>query len=162
MVNQELLEYEGSKTLITPTSFEPLISVSEVEGQVFKTGAINQMTSALQRRFFKQDPDWAQFAPNLVPVDILFRLGVHDEDWYVQAPATAALKSLALGQPTVLQFFYQRLRHPDPDARSHAAHALGEIARREPEVLDGEVIERAVGHLAEMGDRDACNKWWRS
>jgi hypothetical protein len=105
--------------------------------------------------------DWAQFAPNLVPVDVLFRLAVHDEDWYVQAPATAALKSLAHGQPSVLQWFYQRLGHPNAEARSHAAQAIADIADREPEILDGDELERAATRLTEMGDRDALKQLQR-
>src|ERR1700693_4194863 len=44
----------------------------------------------------------AQYAPELVPLDILERLSVHDEDWYVQAPANAALKAMIRSIPATL------------------------------------------------------------
>jgi TIR domain len=37
---------------------------------------------------------WAQFTPECVPVDILVRLSSYNEDYYVERPANAALKSM--------------------------------------------------------------------
>lgn len=52
----------------------------------------------------------AQYAPALVPVDILMRLSKYDEDWYVQAPANAALKAMASSMPIILGIYYNRLQ----------------------------------------------------
>jgi hypothetical protein len=78
----------------------------------------------------------AQFAPNLVPVELLIKLSVHSEDWYVETPANAALKAMARSMPAVLHTFFTRLHSQDAEKRVHAAHALRDIAKREPEILD--------------------------
>jgi len=54
--------------------------------------------------------DLAHSAPALVPLDILLKLGVYDEDWYVEAPAAAALKAMARSFPEVLNVFFMQLR----------------------------------------------------
>ena len=99
--------------------------------------------------------DHAQFAPDRIPVDILIDLSKFDEDWYVQAPANAALKSIASSQPGILHIYYQRLVSSDPDERAHAAHALLEIAQTEPDILDLGGLQRAHGRLVQMGDKEA-------
>ena len=55
--------------------------------------------------------DLAQYAPDRVPVDVLQRLSVYDEDWYVQAPANAALKAIASSIPSVLRIYFMRTPH---------------------------------------------------
>jgi TIR domain len=66
----------------------------------------------------------ANSAPDRVPLDLLLTLSVHDEDWYVEAPANAALKAMAHSFPAVLQVFYVRLRSSTSEERLHAAQAL--------------------------------------
>lgn len=80
--------------------------------------------------------NWAQFAPDRVPIDILLKLSVHDEDWYVQAPANAALKSMAGAVPGVLEIVYSRLRSSDAEERAHAAACILDIAKGEPGLLE--------------------------
>jgi nucleoside phosphorylase len=101
--------------------------------------------------------EFAQFAPNQVPVDILLDLSKHDEDWYVQAPANAALKAIASSQPAVLHIYYQRLISNDPNERAHAAYALLGIAQKEPEILDLGKLKRAHARLVQLGDKEARN-----
>lgn len=101
--------------------------------------------------------DLAQFAPDRVPFDILLGLSVHNEDWYVQAPATAALKSMAQSQPAILEVFLMRLRSNDPQARAHAASALADIAEREPEILNGEELTSELGRLEKLGDKESID-----
>lgn len=101
--------------------------------------------------------DFAQFAPDRVPLDIAFRLSRHDEDWYVMAPATAALKAMAKPCPAVLSFFYRRLHDQIPEAREHAAEALADIAEKEPEILDPEDLQRELAYLLRIGDRSAAS-----
>jgi nucleoside phosphorylase len=99
---------------------------------------------------------FAQIAPDRVPMDILLRLARHDEDWYVMAPAFAALKSLARQRPAALHVFFRRLRSPDPVAREYAAHALADIADKEPEILDPEELKQELLRLKRIGDRTAA------
>ncbi len=97
----------------------------------------------------------AQHAPELVPVDILMKLSVHDEDWYVEAPANAALKSMVRAMPAVLQVFFTRLHSSDPDERVHSAAALADIAGNEPELLDATQLREEFMRLLALGDNSA-------
>ena len=105
---------------------------------------------------------WSQFAPDRVPVDIVSRLSVHDEDWYVQAPANAALKTLARPMPGVLAIFYSRLRSDDADERSHSAACILDIAQNESDILDRDDLEAVATHLRSVGDHDALDYIQRS
>jgi hypothetical protein len=69
--------------------------------------------------------------PAVVPLDILLKLSVHDEGWYVQAPANAALREIVRSFPDVPNVFYSRLRSAIPEARSHAASHIESVARRD-------------------------------
>ena len=51
---------------------------------------------------------WAQFAPDRIPIDILLKLSAYDEDWYVERPANAALKTMARSVREVLSIFFAR------------------------------------------------------
>lgn len=98
---------------------------------------------------------WAQFDPGRVPVDILVKLSVHTEDWYVERPANAALKSMVRAVPGVLQIYYSRVRSSDAEEREHSASNLLEIAEKEPELLDRTDLTAAIRDLKHMGDRGA-------
>jgi hypothetical protein len=102
--------------------------------------------------------NWAQFAPDRVPVDILLKLSLHDEDWYVQAPANAALKSMASAVPGVLAIFYLRLRSSDAQERAHAAACILDIAATEPAILDRDDLRQAMVGLRTLGDRGALRQ----
>jgi len=99
--------------------------------------------------------DLAHFAPSLVPIDILLRLSTYDEDWYVQAPANAALKTLVRSMPDVLRIFLARLRSDEPSEREHAASALVDIAKHEPDLIDFEQLREEVRRLENIGDAKA-------
>jgi len=99
--------------------------------------------------------NWAQFDPGRIPVDILLKLSVHSEDWYVERPANAALKSMVRAVPAVLQIYYSRLRSSDAREREHSASNLCEIAEKEPDLLDRRDFAGAILELERMGDRDA-------
>lgn len=101
--------------------------------------------------------DLAQTAPDRVPVDLLLKLSRYDEDWYVQAPANAALKTLASSQPVVLHIYYQRILSKEQGERAHAAYALASIAEEEPGLLDLEKLEKALLELARLGDDESCD-----
>lgn len=99
--------------------------------------------------------NWAQFAPALVPVDMLLPLSAYDEDWYVHAPANAALKSMVRAMPSILQTFYSRLRSVNAEEREHAAACLFDIANKEPDLLDKEELTRASEKLQRIDDVSA-------
>jgi HEAT repeat protein len=99
--------------------------------------------------------DLAHSAPDRVALDLLLKLSAHDEDWYVEAPANAALKAMARFFPAVLHVFYVRLRSPVPEERAHAAQALCDIAEKEPELLDPRQLSEALIRLKQMNDKEA-------
>lgn len=101
--------------------------------------------------------DFAQFAADRVPMDILLKLARHDEDWYVMAPAFAALKSMARQRPAVLHVFFRRLHSSDSDVREYAANALADIADEEPEILDPEELKQELSRLKKIGDNVAAD-----
>jgi len=106
--------------------------------------------------------NWAHFAPDRVPVDLLVKLSVYDEDWYVEAPANAALKTLVRAVPGVLQIFYSRLRSTRAEERTHSAACILDIAKKEPDLLDRDDLKRAAVELRSMSDRDALGYIRRS
>ena len=57
--------------------------------------------------------------------------------------------------PEVLNVFFGRLHSETPEARSHAALALREIARQEPYLLDIKRLRREMLALSKKRDRDA-------
>jgi hypothetical protein len=96
--------------------------------------------------------DLAHSAPALIPLDILVRLSVYDEDWYVEAPACAAWKAMAHTFPDVLNVFFSRLQSAAPDEREHAAHHIASIAEKEPGLLDEERLTEAIRSLKPIND----------
>jgi hypothetical protein len=100
----------------------------------------------------------ASYAPTRVPVDLLIQLSIYSEDWYVQAPANAALKTLVRSMPGILRIFISRLRSPEPLEREHAAGALADIANEEPELLNYEEIGREITLLKKLGDNAAAGQ----
>jgi hypothetical protein len=97
----------------------------------------------------------ARVAPDRVPIDVLLRLSNYNEDWYVQAPANAALKTLAHRIPAVLRIFLNRLGSEDRDEREHAASQLLSISNEEPEILDPEPLAKALIYLTKRKDKNA-------
>lgn len=99
--------------------------------------------------------DLARSAPTLVPLDILLRLSVYDEDWYVEAPANAALKGMMRLFPSISTVFYSRLHSSIPEERTHAASQINSVAKQEPELLDAEQLTKEISRLKRIGDEDA-------
>jgi hypothetical protein len=99
--------------------------------------------------------DLAHSAPDRVPLDLLLKLSAHDEDWYVEAPATAALKAMARCFPAVLHVFYVRLRSLVSEERGHAAQALLGVAENEPGLLDPRQLDEALVSLKQVNDKEA-------
>jgi len=100
--------------------------------------------------------DLANFAPDCVPVDILLTLSVYDEDWYVQAPANAALKTLAHSMPGVLRIFFSRLDSTNKDECAHSAAALRDIAKKEPGLLELAELKQHLAHVKMLKYREAA------
>ncbi|MGA7847488.1 MAG: 5'-methylthioadenosine/S-adenosylhomocysteine nucleosidase [Terriglobales bacterium] len=99
----------------------------------------------------------AQYAPEMVPVDILERLSVYTEDWYVERPANAALKAMCRPMPALLHIYFSRLRSSEAEERSHAAAQISEISEVEPELLDSKQLNSEISRLSRMGDGKAAD-----
>jgi len=97
----------------------------------------------------------AQFAPELVPLDIIEKLSVHDEDWYVQAPANAALKAMVREIPSVLYIFFSRLHSLNSEERGHAASMLVDVASKEPELIDKRELRFEIMLMEKLKDEAA-------
>jgi nucleoside phosphorylase len=97
----------------------------------------------------------ANYAPDRVPIDILIALSVHNEDWYVQAPANATLKTMLRAMPMIFRIFLGRLRSADPQEREHAAAALADVANQEPELLNAAELRAEIKQLKAIGDKNA-------
>jgi hypothetical protein len=102
--------------------------------------------------------DLAHSAPDRVPLDILLKLSVYDEDWYVQAPANAALKAMARSFPAVLRVFYVRLHSTVAQERAHAAAALEDVAQKDPGLLEPELLAKEFVRLRQMGDASILSR----
>jgi hypothetical protein len=99
--------------------------------------------------------DRADVAPDLVPLGLLARLAIPaGEDWYVQAPAMAAVKQLLLRRRPARMIFDDLARNKDSDNRYAAAAALLEVARVDPRAVPGDLAER----LAEDKDEQVAGK----
>ena len=98
--------------------------------------------------------DLAHSAPDRVPIDILLKLSAYDEDWYVEAPANAALKAMSRSFPEALRIFYGRLRSTVQEERSHAASAIESVAKGEPELLDPQLLRAEIPLLRLKGDAE--------
>lgn len=101
--------------------------------------------------------DLAHSSPALVPLDIAMKLSVHDEDWYVEAPANAALKAMASSFPDVLEVFFRRLHSRSADERAHAAHQIESVSEHDAKLLDREQLEIELIHLREVNDVESVN-----
>jgi nucleoside phosphorylase len=99
----------------------------------------------------------ANLDPSRVPLDILIPLSRHDEDWYVQAPANAALKTMLSSMPTIYRIFCARLDSTDPNEREHAATMLADIAKTEPWLLEAKELRTRIRKLRASGDQAAAN-----
>jgi hypothetical protein len=53
--NPELMDFAASRKLITQVSYEPIVTVEQVEGELFKTGALNRLPAALRKKCHVQD-----------------------------------------------------------------------------------------------------------
>jgi hypothetical protein len=100
----------------------------------------------------------ANYAPGRVPTDITIRLSKHNEDWYVQAPANAALKTLARSMPNILRVYLARLRSEDKSEREHSAGALTEIAQHEPDLIDRKALKHGLELLLRLGDKTCARQ----
>jgi nucleoside phosphorylase len=157
---QELLNYLDYQDQDTLWKALPTIEAcAELAPRLFTHAVLSRMTNnsdfSVRSSAASICMDLAQYAPDRVPVDLLIKLSVHNEDWYVETPAIAALKAMVRSMPAVLGIFFARLRSEQAEERTHAAQALAEIAKREPEVLDPDALKKELSRLRFIGDKDA-------
>ena len=53
--NPEQMEIAASRKLITQTSYEPCVTVESIQGQMYKTGALNRIPAAVRKKWLVQD-----------------------------------------------------------------------------------------------------------
>lgn len=99
--------------------------------------------------------DRAEVAPGEVPLGVLGRLALPaDEDWYVQAPAMAAVKLLLLKRRPARAIFDSLAVSGDPVDRFAVAEALLDVARVDPIAAPRDLAER----LAMDPDEEVASK----
>lgn len=87
----------------------------------------------------------ATVAPLDVPVDMLGRLATpHREDWYVSAPAMAAVKELVLSRRDAYMIFESLGASADPQDRYAVAEALLDVAGVKPPAVARDLVERLI------------------
>lgn len=87
--------------------------------------------------------DRATVAPLDVPVEVLGRLAApYREDWYVSAPAMAAVKELILTRRDAYIIFESLAASPDPQDRYAVAEALLDVAGVKPPAVARDLVER--------------------
>ncbi|HVC33807.1 MAG TPA: TIR domain-containing protein [Chloroflexota bacterium] len=90
--------------------------------------------------------DRAVVAPAEVPLGLLGRLAVPSrEDWYVQAPAMAAVKQLLLHRRSASIIFDNLSSSSDPEDRYQAAAALLDVAKYDVWAVPRNLAERLAG-----------------
>jgi hypothetical protein len=90
--------------------------------------------------------DRAIVAPLDVPVEMLGRLATpHREDWYVMAPAIAAVKELVLKRRDAYMIFESLGASPEPQDRYAVAEALLDVAGVKPPAVAKDLVERLAG-----------------
>lgn len=99
--------------------------------------------------------NFANWAPELVPVNVLISLSHPNEDYYVNTPAIGAMKTLARWRPSILRMLFVQLRSSDPWAREFFANAIYDISLNEPEILNQDEVESAFKHLKSIEDNSA-------
>jgi hypothetical protein len=114
----------------------------------------------------------ATIAPGVAPLDIIMRLIVEGEDWYVVRPAQRALQQLALSRADAMQVLMDLAEDNDRDRRVFATKAFAEIARIRPasvprsvvetlaQEADVEIRDDARRALAQMADDVGTNWQW--
>ncbi len=94
--------------------------------------------------------------PSRVPLEILIPLSFYNEDWYVQAPANAALKTMMSTMPNIYRIFRARLHSANADEREHAAINLADVARNEAWLLDAKDLGAQIKQLRASKDQRAA------
>ena len=99
--------------------------------------------------------DRAEIAPAEVPLGLLGRLALPStEDWYVQAPAMAAVKLLLLHRRDARVIFDRLAASEDPEDRYAVAAALLDVAKVDPWAAPRDLAEQ----LAADEDSDVAAK----
>ncbi len=86
--------------------------------------------------------DRAAVAPGDVPLGLLARLARPDEDWYVNAPAMAAVKLLMIARRETRAILDEIASSPNRDHRYAVALALFDLARIEPSAVPPDLATR--------------------
>jgi hypothetical protein len=116
-----------------------LISVEMIEMLAAHTDYLPRACAANLLR------DRATVAPLGVPLPILGRLAFPScEDWYVSAPAMAAVKELVLSRRDAYVIFESLSTSPEPQDRHAVAQALLDVAAVKPAAVATNLAERLL------------------
>jgi hypothetical protein len=124
--------------------------------------------------------DRAVLAPLEVPAGVLGRLALPSgQDWYVWAPAMAAVKELALTRPDAYVIFESLAASAEPQDRHAVARALLDVAAVKPAAVPAELAGRllddpdpliaqqagevmtAIEHVTDAERAGCCGRFWR-
>jgi hypothetical protein len=89
--------------------------------------------------------DRAAMSPGDVPLGLLGRLAAPSEDWYVNAPAMAAVKLLMLHRRDAELILEELAKSPDSQDRYAAADALLDVARTDASAVPPALVDKLVG-----------------
>ena len=101
--------------------------------------------------------DWAEVAPDRVPLGLLGRLALPaGEDWYVQAPAMAAAKQLLLRRRAARIIFDSLARSEMTDNRYAVVVALADVAEFDRRAVPRNLVATLTGDQDELVARKAA------
>ena len=135
---------DNTKALVAGSVLE---AISRLDPSLVSLEAIEQLANAgdFSTRSTAANLLWdrAEVAPNDVPLGLLGRLALPaGEDWYVQAPAMAAVKQLLLHRRAARIIFDTLATSKHADNRYAVAAALLDVAAVDPRAVPRDLAER--------------------
>jgi hypothetical protein len=99
----------------------------------------------------------AAVSPADVPLQLVGRLAVSSEDWYVQAPAMAAVKMLMRTRREARMILDALAASDDSEDRHSAAEALFDLGRIDPTAVPPDLVDRLAQDDDELVRRRAAD-----
>lgn len=129
-----------------------LVAVDQIEQIANSTSFSNRATAAHLLW------DRSTVAPEDVPLGLLGRLAIPaGEDWYVQAPAMAAVKQLLLFRPAARIIFDNLARSSNTDNRYAVAAALLDVASVDHRAVPRDLAKKLAGDADELVAKKATD-----
>jgi hypothetical protein len=143
---------DNTKVLVAGSVLE---AISRLDSSLVSMEAIEQLANAgdFSTRSTAANLLWdrAEVAPNDVPIGLLGRLAIPaGEDWYVQAPAMAAVKQLLLCRRAARIIFDALAASKHSDNRYAVAAALLDVAAVDPRAVPRDLAEKLAADEDEL------------